>query len=239
MIKAAIDRILELGGPHIIHNSNNDHLYTDGNLFRMDSCLRAEPIEIHSLSGLVDYISKTEDLGGKNYMAIVKSPTLVELVSELDDDQERETLIEVTAQVPEFRFERFIPNEEFIIGVQSKFLDEHDRGLLLKFAGGVKTGTVAEYGDTGVGQKATIRAGVSALKEVEVPNPCILAPYRTFTEVSQPASSFVFRVMDQNGEVACGLFEADGGAWKHEAMHNIAAYLEEELKSFDNILVIS
>ena len=101
-------------------------------------------------------------------------------------------------------------------------------------------GTVAEYGDTGVGQKAAIKKGVASLQEVEVPSPCRLMPYRTFTEVAQPMSNFIFRVKDNDRYgVTCALFEADGGAWKNEAKANIKAYLEKELADVSNIFVIS
>jgi hypothetical protein len=46
--------------------------------------------------------------------------------------------------------------------------------------------------------------------------------------VQQPESLFVFRL--QSGPRAA-LFEADGGAWKVEAMDTIHAYLKENLKA--------
>ena len=127
---------------------------------------------------------------------------------------------------------------------KSKFLDEdaevNDKPIILQFAGNVKAGTVAEYGDTGVGQKAAIKKGVASLQEVEVPSPCRLMPYRTFTEVKQPMSSFIFRVKDNDRlGVSCALFEADGGAWKNEAKKNIKDYLEKELAGVPDIFVIS
>lgn len=116
----------------------------------------------------------------------------------------------------------------------------NDKPIILQFAGNVKAGTVAEYGDTGVGQKAAIKKGVASLQEVEVPSPCRLMPFRTFTEVAQPMSSFIFRVKDNDRYgVTCALFEADGGAWKNEAKANIKAYLEKELDDVSNIFVIS
>lgn len=162
----------------------------------------------------------------------------------MDADRKRETLAVVEAEIPDFSFGRFTENEEFIIGVQSKFLNEdaevNDKPIILQFAGNVKAGTVAEYGDTGVGQKAAIKKGVASLQEVEVPSPCRLMPYRTFTEVKQPMSSFIFRVKDNDRlGVSCALFEADGGAWKNEAKANIKAYLEKELADVSNIFVIS
>ena len=63
--------------------------------------------------------------------------------------------------------------------------------------------------------------------EMVVPNPVLLKPYRTFIEVQQPESAFIFRMQD--GPRAA-LFEADGGAWRIEAMENIRAYLAKELK---------
>ena len=162
----------------------------------------------------------------------------------MDADRQRETLAVVKAEIPEFSFGQFIGNEEFVIGVQSKFLNEdaeaNDKPIILQFAGNVKAGTVAEYGDTGVGQKAAIKKGVASLQEVEVPSPCRLMPYRTFTEVAQPMSNFIFRVKDNDRlGVTCALFEADGGAWKNEAKANIKAYLEKELADVSNIFVIS
>ena len=72
-----------------------------------------------------------------------------------------------------------------------------------------------------------------------VPNPVTLRPYRTFTEVTQPESEFVFRMKDDSMSVYCALFEADGGAWKREAMKNIKEHLEVELVDLPHFTVIS
>lgn len=237
MIKEAIDRILQLDMPNI--EEINGSRYTDKALTRIPDELTARPFVIHTLTGLVDYIKNTSDMYPETkYMIKVSDPTHVELISELNADREREQLVNVVTEPPTFPFGKFINSEEFIINVQSKFVDNADRALILKFAGNVKCGTVSEYGDDGVGQKVTIKRGVASLQQVEVPNPCTLQPYRTFTEVTQPVSSFIFRVKDYDDSVAFGLFEADGGAWKNAAMDNIAAYLAFELKENENVCVI-
>lgn len=65
-------------------------------------------------------------------------------------------------------------------------------------------------------------------------------PYRTFLEVDQPVSEFIFRMkQDKYDGVLCALFEADGGAWKMEATERIKKYLESELKAYSNFTVIS
>lgn len=189
MLKAAIEKILSLDAPHI--EEIEGRTYVDKDMTQIGKELRATGITMSNLSSLVDFIKKSKaDFKTGHYIAQVVSPTEVRLFSSLDADRQRETLAVVKAEIPEFSFGQFIGNEEFVIGVQSKFLNEdaeaNDKPIILQFAGNVKAGTVAEYGDTGVGQKAAIKKGVASLQEVEVPSPCRLMPYRTFTEVAQP-----------------------------------------------------
>jgi hypothetical protein len=67
-------------------------------------------------------------------------------------------------------------------------------------------------------------------KELVLQNPFKLKPFRTFREVDQPESPFIFRVHQQAEEMPkCALYEADGGAWKLQAMKNIGDYLKEKL----------
>lgn len=246
MIKEAIDRILELAGPNIVENVNGR--FSDKKLVRMDHDIRASAISMNTLSSLVNYIKGQKDFKNIPYIVQVVSPTYVKLISALDNDRMREMLVEVNAEIPEFPFGQFIDNERFIINVQSKFVDgafmdgaNNDKAVILAFAGNVKSGTVAKYGDDGVSQKAAIKKGITSLSEVEVPSPCMLMPYRTFVEVSQPISRFIFRVRDdeRSGGVACALYEADGGAWKNEAKDNIKEFLETHLKDVKNVMVIS
>ena len=233
MIKEAINRILELAEPHMISSVTGD--YVDKKMVRIDKDLRASAVRMSTLSGLVDFIKGQTDFKPIPYIVQVVSPTEVRLISSLDRDREREILAEVEADIPDFPFGQFIENEKFIINVQAKFMDgEADKN--------VKAGTVTKYGDDGVSQKAAIKKGVTSLSEVEVPSPCKLIPYRTFIEVDQPMSEFIFRVRNDERleSVSCALFDADGGAWKIEAMENIKKYLKSQLRDVQkNIMVIS
>lgn len=238
MIKAAIEKILDLGKPEITHI--NGETYSDKSLYRIKHNPKAEPIRLNTLSSLIDYIKSDID-GMQGEMIIhVESPTRVRMYSELDEDREREYVVAVDAQVPDFRFNRYIDHEEFCINLQSKFIDNEDRKLLLKFAGTVEAGSVAEYGDDGVTQKATVKTGITSKEAAIVPNPVSLIAYRTFLEVDQPTTNFIFRMkQDKYDGIQCGLFEADGGAWKLQAMTNIKMYLEAELEDVDGFIVIS
>ena len=235
MLKEAMQYIVNLSAPSV--QEINGETWSDKELYRIDYSPKAITIEMTTLTSLVSYIKSHFD-EMSNMIIHVKSPTRAQMYSVLDKDRRRETMVEVNAQLPSFNFDRYIDHESFCIGLQSKFQPTNDRELLLKFAGTVESGTVAEYGDDGVTQKATVKTGIASKGEAIVPNPVIMKPYRTFLEVDQPESRFVFRMQDKGG-VQCALFEADGGAWKMEAMLNIKTYLEKELEGLDGFLVIS
>lgn len=189
----------------------------------------AETLLVNTLSGIIDYVKSDFDKT-QEYDALliqVISPTVVRLYSKLNSNKNRDLLIEAKARVPEFDFDRFYDAESFNIKLQSTFLDKDDRGIVLQVVGNIKSDEVKTYGDDGVTQTVTAKVGVANVENVVVPNPVKLRPYRTFQQIEQPASNFVFR-MRQGPSAA--LYEADGGAWKNEAIQKIALYLAEELK---------
>ena len=240
MIKNALQYIINLSAPtiHEIHGET----YSDKALHRITHNPKADSLKLNTLSSLIEYIkSGVDGVGEETRMIIhIQSPTRVVVCSSLDNDREREYLCEVNAPIPSFNFGTFIDHETFCINLQSKFIDTLDRALLLKFAGTVESGSVAEYGDDGVTQKATVKTGIASKEEALVPSPAELMPFRTFVEVEQPVSSFIFRMkQDKYNGIQCALFEADGGAWKNSAMIAIKKYLADELSEFKNFVIIS
>lgn len=81
--------------------------------------------------------------------------------------------------------------------------------------------------DNGVTQTVEARKGVALMGNVQIKPRVTLRPFRTFLEIEQPESEFILR-LDDDGEI--NLIGADGGAWKLEAVRNIAAYFETQLK---------
>lgn len=236
MIKEALQYIVGLSAPAI--QNIDGETYSDKPLKRIDFTPLAEPIQLSTLESLVDYIKSNADkMDGSMFIHVV-SPTKVRMYSCLNRNREREYIAEVTANVPEFGFNRWIDHESFCIALQSKFLPNEDRALLLKFAGTVESGTIAEYGDDGITQKATVKVGIAKKGEAVIPNPVSLIAYRTFVEVEQPESQYVFRMQDRSG-ISCALYEADGGAWKIDAMRKIKAYLAAALNGMEGYIVIS
>jgi len=191
-----------------------------------------EPLEVKTLTAVVDYLTADADLiraGGPVFIHVIDQAT-VAIRSTLDTgDARRETYLIAKAQPNPFQFGRFMETEEFIIGVQALFVDEKDRSTVLQLVGNIKEESVQNTGDDGVSQKVTARQGVSIAVNVKVPNPVILAPFRTFPEIEQPSSPFVFRL--QSGPKAA-LIEADGGAWKNDAISAIADFLRTNLSDY-------
>lgn len=240
MIKKALEYLVELAKPNF--ETIGGYVYSDKPLERIDYNPKAAKIEMNTLSSLIDYIKANVDEMPGKMIIHVQSPTLVQMYSELDYERKREYMVKVNASVPDFRFNQFSDHEPFCINLQSKFIDDPDtdRALLLKFAGTVEAGTVAEYGDDGVTQKATVKTGIASKGEAIVPSPVTLKPFRTFVEVEQPLSNFVFRMkQDRYDGIQCALFEADGGAWKIAAMREIKTYLKEQLEGMEGFIVIS
>lgn len=243
MIKEALQYIIGLQQPRTEDINGKKYYFKDGAPMLVGGCHRCKEIQLSTLSSLVDYIKEDmcADFQGDVPKMIVHiaSETNVRLVTQFNSDMARWEVVDVNARVPEVALNRFMEQEAFIIQMQSMFLDTPDKAVVMKVAGNVEDRTVANYGDDGVSQKATVKTGLVTVEDVIVPNPVTLMPFRTFHEVEQQEIEFVFRMKNTQGGVSCALFEADGGAWKFRAVHEIADYLKEELKGMDNISVLS
>jgi hypothetical protein len=190
----------------------------------------AESLNVHTLSGLIDYLSSNIDtLAVEKHAIHITGYNEVNLVSVLNGrPKRRDVIVSVHSDNLGFRFGQFYASEEFNIALQSLFVDDGDRGSVLKVVGNIKEEVVGQFDDDGVTQTVTAKAGIARVAEIPVPNPVSLSPYRTFAEVSQPTSPFVLRIKGgvKDGVMpTCALFEADGGKWKLAAIENIARYL--------------
>lgn len=238
MIKGALQYFLDQCKPDV--REINGETYSNKGYAKVVKEPYADAFVLTTLSGLVEYIKSGVDAMKGTMFVHVVTPTDIEVFSQLDSDRKRETVVRAAACLPNITMNSFVDRENFNIALQSKFVDNPDKDLLLKFVGTVEEGTVAAYGDDGVSQKATIKTGITSKGEALVPNPVKLKPFRTFTEVEQPESSFVFRMKsDKYDGITCAIYEADGGAWKHEAMNNVKAYLKEALKDVNGYVIIS
>ena len=207
----------------------NGETYCNKSLQRYHNFPMASELRVNTLTALVDYIKgKPEELR-ESMVLHIESPTQVRLYSGLIDERNREYLIAAKAIVNEFEFDKYYDQERFIIELQANFLETEDLNKIKMVAGNIQAGTTANYDDDGISQKTTISSGIANKTDVIVPNPVRLRPYRTFAEIEQPESSYIFRIKDSERGPAFKLVEADGGLWKNATMKKIKEYLEFEL----------
>ena len=240
-LKSALEYAVELNehGLEILTAADGTEYYDANkfNLKELDPKRYPKTLELSTLTSLVDYL-KTDlnNLKNQRLIVAVEKNDEVCVWSENDELERRTLLVDVKARIPELSFGCFLSSEQFNIMLQSNFIDDNDRGTLLEFASALKIENGAEIEDNGVSQVATVKTGVASLAKGKAPNPVTLRPYRTFSEVEQPASLFVFRI-DKQANMA--LFEADGKRWVADAVGNVAAYLKEQLADQKHITVLA
>lgn len=237
MLTDLFNRVMEVGARKIETREINGVTYTTDPLIEVHP-RPAEIVRLSTLDGLIGYIKSSIDskLKSGKLMVQVESPKSVILCSELLESGKRDIYIESRALLPHINFDCSLDSEEFSIMLQSSFVDTEDKNLLLKVAGNVKETSVKTVQDDGVSQVVAMSTGVASVEDVILPNRVSLKPYRTFTEVAQPEGEFIFRVKEG---ITFKLIEADGGAWRLEAIKSIKEYLEKKLEGIENIDIIA
>lgn len=230
-LKEAIEYIKELAveadAPKTIEIAGKT--YCTKAVARYDVPDKAKRIEATTLYSLVDYIKEKRHELREHMIIQVVSPTKVLLYSGLLAERDRETLFEANAMLPVFEYGREYGQEAFLVAMQSCFKPDGDREAVTVLASNIVNKQEASFSDNGITQEAVIKTGITTKEAALVPNPVNLRPYRTFLEVQQPASDFVFRISERGGEPTFKLVEADGGKWKFFAMENVKEFLMEQL----------
>jgi len=228
MITDAIDRILNLGERKVVDIEGRKYTISPQGLSAVKPPAAAM-LEIHTLTGIVDYGPERD-----KHMIHVLSHNNVSIMDNdfIDNWLTRSTYVTAKHEEPTFRFNEFMLLENFIINLQAMFVPDETTAQMLKVIGNIKEEGVVQYSDDGVTQGVTAKNGLSLVERLPVPNPVTLRPYRTFMEIEQPASTFVFRMHSGAKEgtmPTCALFEADGRMWKLEAIKKIKDWLREKL----------
>ena len=200
----------------------------------------APVVPVSTLAGFADLIKANlegQDFPGEFLIHVQDEHTVVLKARVCDPFGRRLELIR--AQPVEFRkfqFGQWHDQESFAIAMMSLFADSPDRNYVLQMASALTNESTSLSEDDGVSQKATIKAGLRTKENVTLRPRVDLAPYRTFPEVEQPISQFIFRARMSGDTPALMLVEADGGRWKVDAISTIS----QAMAAFDlNIPIIA
>lgn len=201
-----------------------------------------ECIELSTLTGLKDYIQGNLDALVKAQMFIVvKSFEEVNLLLAADSKtkiRQNPVTVKLDRQGKTFPFGQFLEVDDFIIKISTLFQDTEDLVKIRQYVSRLTVTDSIQTEDDGVSQSANIKKGISgALSDVKLaPLGLKLKPWRTFVEVEQPESSFIFRMKLYGDKVpACAILESDGGAWKSSAVKSIKDWLGKNIKGINII----
>jgi hypothetical protein len=213
-----------------------DRTYSAANLHPVVYIPRPQTLTVHNIRGFCGFINNDIDgiIKAQKMLIVVDSPEQVRLISEnYGDDLKRNVPVEakIAERLEIFPFGKFMSQEAFAIAFRSLFVQKEgdDFEYVLSYASRLTGGTQIEGSDDGITQEVQLKRGVSgALKEKAALKPIVkLSPYRTFREVEQPQSEFLFRVrLNDNDVPTVALFEADGGNWVNQATENIVQYIQ-------------
>jgi hypothetical protein len=217
------NRVIQIGGKDFDTKS----------LTRIIDNPRPKTLTVSSLSAISTYVKeKLEGLDPSGVFIRVVGPAQVELLEAFSGDEKIRTeylRASLDNDAQPFRFNTFMSSEAFIIGAMSLFEETEDRVKAISFASGLVSEAKLTKTDSGGTTKTQAHQGVVNLSGEAEPGVIVLKPFRTFRQIAQPQSAFIFRYRANGDEIEVALFEADGGAWKHEAMENIAKFFATEV----------
>lgn len=188
-----------------------------------------QQMSLNNLDATIDFLHATCRDGEFDYPLIVScTHKNIEVYSSLDRYNKRNYVLEVRPVTPSIQFDRYMDLEEFIIQLQTCFVDTVNKQKLIELVSSFVESEKLEVADNGISQTIVVEKGaaIKSKSEVEV-NPFVrLAAYRTYVEVEQPETIYLLRVQRGN---RIALYEADGGKWKLDAQKNVSEYLREGL----------
>lgn len=208
-----------------------------------------EPLVVSNLSSLVAYVrgvaARDSGAGVEELVVHVEGPTVATVLSTASSQFcERKTYLKAVEQCAWKGAGQWMPPEQFIIMLQSQFLQDETSRSILALVGNIEDSAVTRFNDDGVTQQVVASTGIVRRENVAVPPRVTLTPMRSFSEATQVPSPFVLRMQSGKGPSSSGssdpsvraatppqiaLFEADGGAWRNQAMASVRAYLDANL----------
>jgi hypothetical protein len=227
MIKAAIDRIIELTRPSTFQDQDGIERFTSSeNPVGMPTKAH-DPAICSSLASLCEFAKEK----GRSFFEI-NGPSLVALVdiNKYDGQEKKEIICSCKAILPEaFPFGQFRAVDDFIIKVCDYFERDESFKSLIADVSAITDFQSSDVLDDGVTQEATTKSGIGRKDKTKINPFRTLKAYRTFRDIEQPITDYLLRI--QKGEKApqVALFEASGYGWKVAAIDAIAEFIRREI----------
>jgi hypothetical protein len=214
-------------------------LESNGKVFMPPAPPLPAPLQTVTLAGLIDYAGKLAE-GDRAAIkaAHVADPYTVHLLGSTRATwEDRPVYARAVFPVEARRLPigDFHGHAALVIALQTHFAESADRDRLLELLRAVSAKGEVTSTDDGVGQEVTIKRGVTLLGSAPVPNPVMLRPRRSFSEVEPPEELFVVRLQpSRNPDLPpdIGLFQV-GEAWLPAWIAAVGAEVVKRLNAAD------
>jgi len=235
MIAQAIEKILKLSEAKQLEINGETYSTEKLHLVKKREQIEPHALVFHTLKGMVDFIQSDIDKKDNTFLHVVGHDrvSLLGAIQVDNENQRVEFAISHNSQ-KNFLFGQYLEIEEFIISIQSRFIESATTNDLLSVIGNLANEHIKTNVDDGLSQALQVKTGITTKSEVTIENPLSLRPYRTFREIEQPESDFIIRIKS-DGNLKCALFESDGGKWCIDAIENIKSWLKAKLPEVDVI----
>jgi hypothetical protein len=242
MIKEAIDRVLDLGRIQPIEKGGRTWARgPEGKIQELVPCdfVDPTPLRFQYLPGFVEYIRANPDgIIIDECLVVVDNCELVRLLTPPNPANNNKRFCYTLAEYGggRFGFNHWYEQEEFIVGLQTRFVETDNLVALRRLASKLDQTTEARQADDGMAQQVTLKTGITTVDQVEIQNPIALQPWATFEDVTQPEGLFILRLRKTDKGPRCCLFEADSDSWRVRAVGHIRDYLRQELPESMRVL---
>ena len=235
MIKEAMAYLLELKKDEIVQTGGRN--YSTDRLIPVVEPVR-DAFGMHTLEGLLNWTESSD--AQECFIQVVNWKRVIAVSKLFGDFKQRDMFVEVNLlDRDRFPFGRYLELEEFIIKLQCTFVDTPQKKAIIDMLAKVDTSEVIQSEDDGIAQKVVTKNEINRRQKTDIAPIAKLRPYRTFCEVEQPESPFLLRLQHVKGDLpSATMFEADGGAWKIEAVDNIATLLKNETAANSKVLKV-
>ncbi|MGE3276754.1 MAG: hypothetical protein AB7O67_16705 [Vicinamibacterales bacterium] len=194
---------------------------------------KASAFQVATLGAVRDYLTANrDDLDLGKVVVHVEGPNRVTIGGPLRE-RSRDRELYLTAETGDLVagfLGKWMPLEEFVIGLQVRFCEAEQRDNLIRLFSNVSENGVKTSLDDGISQVLEARVGVVLRGDAAIKNPVTLQGFRTFRDIVQPVAPYVVRakaVADTLPQVS--LMEADGGAWRLTTIARVRDWLAENL----------
>lgn len=247
MLKEAIEKIVELAKPDVYQVGDRFYTSVPGveevkpyidrpktkRFTSLDAIVKSLPSEFEMIQKIVAAPYHADECRSPIFVHVSSFEQVDVFTSYRQHDLDRDVLYTSITNIPKLNL-GWTDLDNAIITLRSGFVETEDTKYILGLLSNITNMDSVKTTDNGLTQMVNIKKGISLQQEEKIKSRVTLKPFRTFLEVDQPESEFLLRMRrgdsENNTSAKIALFEADGGAWKLQAKHNIAEYFKDKLK---------